>query len=87
MTAPSYTSPVLDAIAERAIAHLAEAPRGLTVRELAERIGAHPSTTYNVLRGASVAYGPAPFDCGRTTPRPGRRARWRLSAEWLERYQ
>ncbi len=58
----NYPSPVLDGIARRAIARLSLAgARGMTVTALAVAIEANRSTVGNVLRGAAVSYGAAPF--------------------------
>jgi hypothetical protein len=73
-TARPYTSPVLDDVARRAFARLVLAgSRGMTVRDLAEEIGANPSTVGNVLRGAS-SYGSTPFA---RAGWQGRAHRWR----------
>ncbi len=70
----NYASPILDDIARRTFARLVLAgERGMTVRELAAEIDAHPSTLGNVLRGASVTYGTEPFA---RAGRQGRAFRW-----------
>lgn len=71
----SYYSPVLDRVAAECIAALRRDPV-LTVRELAFRAGAHPSTVSSVLRGGSAVYGEA-FRRLRRRPRSG--DLWRLA--------
>lgn len=89
MTSAGYASPVLDAIAERAIAHLsASHPEGTTVADLAAAIEANPRTVRTVLKGASARYGAEPFErCGEVSWGEGywqRRQLWRLRPGWTE---
>lgn len=63
---PVFQSPILHQVAKQAMERLAEAgPRGVTVRELAESIGANVSSMANVVRGASARCGAGSFErCG-----------------------
>ncbi len=89
MSRGAYTSPILDAIAERAIDHLRRTGSQVTtVADLAAAIDANPRIVRTVLNGASARYGAGPFDrCGEVSWGTGywqRRQLWRLAPGWTE---
>lgn len=91
MTGVGYSSPILDAVAERAIEALrAAGQEGMIVARLCEATGAAESTLRGVLSGSSARFGEEPFERApdllrRHNPVSRRRLqRWRLRVSWLE---
>jgi hypothetical protein len=62
VSAPGYTSPILDSVAGQVVGVLrARHGKGAMVPEISAEPGASPSTVGNVLRGASADYGAGRF--------------------------